>query len=125
MYSKVVQFYVCVCVCVHAPTRAKSLQSFLTPFDAMNCSPPDSFVIGFSRQDYCHVLQGIFPTQGLNPCLLCLLHWQEDSLPLAPPGKLMCIHMYICICVYKYIFFFKLFSLIGCYKKLSRCYFHM
>ena len=25
----------------------------------------------------CHVLlQGIFPTQGLNLCLLCLLHWQ-------------------------------------------------
>ena len=26
------------------------------------------------------LLQGIFPTQGLN---LCLLHWQADSLPLA------------------------------------------
>ena len=31
----------------------------------------------------CHfLLQGIFPTQGLNPHLLCLLHWWEDSLPL-------------------------------------------
>ena len=28
--------------------------------------------------------QGIFPTQGSNPCLLCLLHWQVGSLPLAP-----------------------------------------
>ena len=29
----------------------------------------------------CHfLLQGIFPTQGLNPCLL---HWQADSLPLS------------------------------------------
>ena len=27
------------------------------------------------------------PTQDLNPCLLCLLHGQVDSLPLAPPGK--------------------------------------
>ena len=27
-------------------------------------------------------LQGIFPTQGSTPSLLCLLHWQEDSLPL-------------------------------------------
>ena len=26
-------------------------------------------------------------TQGWNPCLLCLLHWQAGSLPLAPPGK--------------------------------------
>ena len=31
----------------------------------------------------CHfLLQGIFPTQGLNTLLLCLLHWREDSLPL-------------------------------------------
>ena len=36
----------------------------------------------------CHeLLQGIFPTQGLNLCLLCLLHWQLGSLPLAPPGS--------------------------------------
>ena len=25
--------------------------------------------------------------QGSNPCLLCLLNWQEDFLLLAPPGK--------------------------------------
>ena len=31
----------------------------------------------------CHfLLQGIFPTQGLNPRLLHLLCWQADSLPL-------------------------------------------
>jgi len=35
----------------------------------------------------CHfLLQGIFPTQGLNPHLMCLLHWQVDSLPLSHPG---------------------------------------
>ena len=35
---------------------------------------------GFSRQEYWSrlpcPLQGIFPTQGLNPNFLCLLHWQ-------------------------------------------------
>ena len=32
----------------------------------------------------CHfLLQGSFPTQGSNPCLLRLLNWQADSLPLA------------------------------------------
>ena len=37
----------------------------------------------------CHaLLQGIFLTQGLNPCLLHFLHWQVCSLPLAPLGKL-------------------------------------
>ena len=36
----------------------------------------------------CHfLLQGIFPTQGLSSYLLCLLHWQTGSLPLASPGK--------------------------------------
>ena len=34
----------------------------------------------------CHfLLQGIFPTEGSNPQLLHLLHWQVDSFPLAPP----------------------------------------
>ena len=33
------------------------------------------------------VIQGIFPTQGLNPSLLSLLHWQAGPIPLAPPGK--------------------------------------
>ena len=36
--------------------------------------------MGFSRQEH-------WMTQGLNPHLLCLLHWKVDSLPLAPPGK--------------------------------------
>ena len=31
--------------------------------------------------------RGIFPTQGWNPCLLCFLHWQVGSLPLALPRK--------------------------------------
>ena len=36
----------------------------------------------------CHfLLQEIFPTQGSNPGLLSLLHWQAGSLPLVPPGK--------------------------------------
>ena len=38
----------------------------------------------------CAFLQGIFPTQGWNLSLLCLLHWQADSLPLVPPGKPWC-----------------------------------
>ena len=33
------------------------------------------------------LLQGIFLTQGSNPCLLCLLNWQAGSLPLVPLGK--------------------------------------
>ena len=33
------------------------------------------------------LLQGIISTQELNLCLLYLLCWQADSLPLVPPGK--------------------------------------
>ena len=36
----------------------------------------------------CHfLLQGIFPTQGMNLHLLGLLHWQADSLPLSHLGS--------------------------------------
>ena len=36
----------------------------------------------------CHfLLQGIFLTQGWNLYLLCLLHWQEESLPLHHLGS--------------------------------------
>ena len=45
---------------------------------------------GFSGKNIgvgCHFLfQGIFPTQEWNPCLLCLLHWQVDSLPMCHLG---------------------------------------
>ena len=39
------------------------------------------------------LLQGIFPTQGSNLRLLCLLHWQAGSLPLAPLGKLYLVSL--------------------------------
>ena len=42
------------------------------------------------------LLQGIFPTQGLTQHLLCFLHCQVDSLPLAPPGKHKYV-IYVCI----------------------------
>ena len=45
--------------------------------------------MGFSKQEYWSglpLLQEIFPTQGSNPRLSCLLHWRH--VPLVPPGKL-------------------------------------
>ena len=58
----------------------------------MDCSPPGFSVLGDSPGKNtgvgCHSIpQGIFLTQGLNPCLLCLLHRQLCSLPLPLPGK--------------------------------------
>ena len=74
------------------PVLAKSLQSCPTLCDLMDCSPPRSSVHGDSPGKNtgvgCHsLLQGIFPTQGLIQSLLCLLHQQMGSLPLAQPGK--------------------------------------
>ena len=75
----------------HAGVHAKSLSRVrlcATPWTVAHQAP---LSMGFSRQEYwsglpCHC-PGIFPTQGLNPCLLRLLHWQAGSLPLVPPGK--------------------------------------
>ena len=57
-------------------------QSYLTLHDPMDNQAPLS--MGLSTKNTgvgCHsLLQGIFLIQGLNPLLLCLLHWQVDSL---------------------------------------------
>ena len=70
---------------------AQSLSHVQLSVTPMNCSPPGSSVHGIFQTRHWSalpfLLQGIFPTQGSNPHLLCLLHWQADSLPLAPPGK--------------------------------------
>ena len=61
---------------------------FATPWTAA-CQPPLS--MAFSRQEEWSGLPfpplGIFPTQGLNPRLPWLLHWQA---PTEPRGKHMC-----------------------------------
>ena len=53
------------------------------------CAAPLS--MGFSRpEDWSGWLfppPGGLPTQGSSLCLSCLLLWQVDSLPPAPPGK--------------------------------------
>ena len=72
--------------CVHAkPLQlCPTLQPY-GPQPARLLCPWDS--PGMNTGVGCHrLLQGIFPTQGCNLCLLRLLHWQPDSLPLVPPG---------------------------------------
>ena len=59
----------------------------LTPCRPWTVALQAPLSMAFSRQDTgvgSHVLlQGMFPTQGSNPSLLHLLHWQADSLPLS------------------------------------------
>ena len=59
--------------------------------------PQSKAVHDFTGKDtgvVCHsFLQRLFLTQGLNPCLSSLLHWQAGSLPLVPPGKPTKMHI--------------------------------
>ena len=71
---------------------AELLQSCLTLGSPMDGSPLGSSVLGDAPGSNAGVdcpalLQGVFPAQGWNLHLLCLLHWQVGSLPLAPPEK--------------------------------------
>ena len=70
------------CVCTKPLQLCPTLQSLifrlLCPWDSL----------GKNTGVGCHVLlQGIFSTQGLNLCLLCLLQQQASSLPLVLRGK--------------------------------------
>ena len=71
------------CICVSRWVVSDSLRPhelrparLLCPWD----SPGKNTGVGCRA-----LLQGIFWIQGLNLCLLNLLHWQAGSLPLAPP----------------------------------------
>ena len=73
---------------------AKSLQSCPTLCDPMDCiACQASLSVGFPRQSYWSGVPcpppGIFPTQRLNPHLLCLLHWHLCHLgsPLAVKAR--------------------------------------
>ena len=81
------------CVCMLSHLNPVGL--FANPW-TVACQAP--LPLEFSRQEYWSGLPcpppgdlpdpGIKPrTQGSNPALLCLLHWQAGSLPLASPGK--------------------------------------
>ena len=77
--------------------RAESLQScpiLCNPWTVAHQAP---LSLGFFKNTGvgCHaLLQGIFPAQGSNPNLLCLLHWQAGSLPWVPPGKLQLSYLW-------------------------------
>ena len=69
-------------------SRLSGVCLFVTPWTVARQAP---LSMGFSRQEYwselSFLLQGIFQTQGSNPHLLYLLHWQTGSLSRVLPGK--------------------------------------
>jgi len=89
--------YLCIChlsLSIFLPgcVSAKTLQSSPTLCGPMDCSQPGSSVRGILQA---RILEWIAmpssrgssrPKDGIWASL-CLLHWQQDSLPLLPPGK--------------------------------------
>ena len=74
-----------LCVCWVASVVSYSLwpyglklARFLCPWN----SPDKNIGVGYHT-----LFLGIFLTHRSNPSLLCVLQWQKDSLPLAPPGN--------------------------------------
>ena len=62
-----------------------AVESCLTLCDSMACSLPGSSVHGIFQGMDCHaLLQGIFPTQGLNPSLLLPVRFLTAELPGKP-----------------------------------------
>ena len=76
---------VCVRMCVHTHSVMSDLSRLQAPLS-----------IEFSMQEYWSGLpfptRGHLPNPGIkpvsNPCLLHLLHWQADSIPLCQVGSL-------------------------------------
>ena len=89
-YTVFINCVIALCLKKTMYMLGKLLQSCPTLWDSMNCNqaPLSMEFPGKNTGVGCHtLLQGIFLTQGSNPHLLCLLHWQPSSLPLVPPGK--------------------------------------
>ena len=101
--------YCCCCCCV-ASVVSDSVQPRRWQPTRLPCpwdSPGKNTGVG------CYfLLQGTFPTQGLNLHLLHLLHWQADSLTTVPPGNPD--HMVVLF----FIFLWKLCTVLhtGCTK---------
>ena len=76
-----------MCICVHA----QSIQPCPILCNPMDCSPPGSSFHGIFQARILEQIAISYPrgsTQGVNPLLLCLLHWQANSLTLVPSEKL-------------------------------------
>ena len=91
----------CMCVFYVASVVSDSLRP-CGPHPARLLCPWDSSGKNIGMDCRC-LLQGIFLTQGLNLHLFYLLHWQADSLPLAPLGKPVLVtspNPHSCTCIW-------------------------
>ena len=81
-YTLLYSLLLCLC--------AQSLQLYLTLCNLMDCSPPGSSVHGIFLArilEWVVLLQWIFPTQGSNLSLLCLLYCRQILYHLSYQGR--------------------------------------
>jgi len=84
LITATVPIWICCCCLV--------TELCLTLLQPHRLYPPGSSVHGISQAIILESVaisffRGFFPTQGSNQHLLCILHWQEDSLPLSLEGS--------------------------------------
>ena len=89
------QWEICLSLCKCSVTC-----SCLSLWNCMGRSQPSSSVHGIFQARILEWVaiffsQGIFLTQELNPCLLYLLHWQKDSLPICHLGSPFSLCIYL------------------------------
>ena len=99
--------YVCVCACLRVHTRAVVSNSSVTPWTLLRphgparSSGPGIFP-GKNTGVGCHFLYSRGSSQLRDQThVSSLLHWQMDSLTLAPPGK---PHIQVWLLSYQYKF---------------------
>ena len=115
----------CVVACAYAGMQVcmlRHVQLFVTPWIVPTWLLCPWSSPGKNTEVSRHfLLQGILLTQGLNPCLLHLLHWQMESLPLQHLGSQYIFIQYMIIILYIYIVYisFVLFSILVYYRILS------
>ena len=90
-----------MCVCVYICVQL-GVYLFVIPWMPFHQAPLSMDFPGKNTRVVCHfLLQGIFPTQGSDLYLLCLLHWPADSyhwhhLGGLSPGKVKVLVAQLC-----------------------------
>ena len=99
---RLLEAYIYICKLISHFSRVWLFATLLT----VACQVPLS--MGFSKLEWAAMppSRGFFQSQGLNPHLLCLLHWQVGSFTTsiawdAPQN--LCVSVCLCVCIYIYV----------------------
>ena len=72
---------------VYVLSHFSHVQLCLTLWTVACQAPLSMGILQAGTQEWVAISSSRGSSQALNPCLLCLLHWQVGYLPPVPPGK--------------------------------------